>query len=181
MGQTLFKGRATLAGGLLHFSGGRSYSAQHTDARCRQLTASGGLPVKVQRATIRNIHIVADRQRRPIAQDQIDLAGNIERGDREILFYYIPALCRNVIGTHRDLRAVGLRGQLAARADVRILVGGARRHYGVALNTLAVLAVYTFRAVILIAAAACQQARRVSLDRRFPLRLGVSYPNAVSI
>ena len=178
--KALLKGRATRAGGLLHFSGGCSYSAQHTAGRRRrQLTASGGLPVKVQRAALRNIHIVADRQRCPVTQDQIDLAGNIEQGDREILFYYIPALCRNVIGTHRDLRAVGLCGQLAARADVRILVGRARRHCGVALNTLAVLAVYTFRAVILIAAADCQQARRVSLERLFSVH-GVSYPNAVS-
>ena len=179
--KALLKGRATLAGGPLHFSGGCSYSAQHTDGRRRQLAGTGRLPVKVQRAALRNIHKAGDGQRCPVAQNQVDLAGNIEPGDRDILFYHIPARCRDVIGTLRDLCAVGLRGQLPILVDVRILVRRARRHCGVARNTLAVLAVCTFRAVILIAVTACQQARRISLDRRFPLRLGVSYPNAVSI
>ena len=49
--KALLKGRATLAGGFLHFSGRCSYSARRTDVRRRrQLTASGRLPVKVQRA-----------------------------------------------------------------------------------------------------------------------------------
>ena len=178
--KALLKGRATLAGGPLHFSGGCSYSAQHTDGRRRQLAGTGRLPVKVQRAALRNIHKAGDGQRCPVAQNQVDLAGNIEQGDREILFYHIPARCRDVIGTLRDLRAVGLRGQVPILVDVRILVRRAQRHGGVARNTLAVLAVYTFRAVILIAAAACQQARRISLERLFSV-LGVSYPNAVSI
>ena len=46
--KALLKGRAARIVGLLHFSGGRSYSAQDTDVRCRQLTTSGGLPEKVQ-------------------------------------------------------------------------------------------------------------------------------------
>ena len=129
---------------------------------------------------MRNIHKAGDGQRCPVAQNQVDLAGNIEPGDRDILFYHIPARCRDVIGTLRNLRAVGLRGQVPILVDVRILVRRAQRHGGVARNTLAVLAVYTFRAVILIAAAACQQARRISLERLFSV-LGVSYPNAVSI
>ena len=90
--KALLKGRATLAGGLLHFSGGCSYSARHTDGRRRQLTASGGLPEKVQCAACCNVHKAGDGQRCPVAQNQIDLAGNIEPGNRDILFYHMPTL-----------------------------------------------------------------------------------------
>ena len=156
--KALLKGRATLAGGLLHFSGRRSHRAGRVSNR--QLAGAVALEVEVQHSVILNGERIADGQRCPVAQNQIDLAGNIERGDREILFYYIPARCRDVIGMLRDLRAVGLRGQLPILVDVRILVRRARRHCGVARNTLAVLAVCTLRAVILIAVAAVQQVPR---------------------
>ena len=162
--KALLKGRAARVGGLLHFSGRCSYSAQRTDVRRRQLTASGRLPVKVQRAAFRNIHIIADRQRCLVAQDQIDLAGNIERGDREILFYYIPARCRDVIGTIRDLRAVCLCLHRAICVHIGKLVCGALRDGGIAHHAFVAVAVCgLLAAFVLIAVAVVQQGRRCAV------------------
>ena len=126
----LFKGRTAVAGGFLHFSGRRSHRAGRVSNR--QLAGAVALEVEVQHSVILNGERIADGQRCPVAQNQVDIL-RTRHGEiavyGDVLLHHIPAVGQ-FRGFRRDLRAVGMFGGVAVRIDILYRrVGIGLHHY----------------------------------------------------